>query len=707
MTASPLSVDLGAAPRIENGLILWLAMFAFVAFCLAFAAALPWISAYPPEWVLPVAAGIDVATDWFTHLFEPIFRAITWSLDGPMRGLRAILQWMPWPAMILFVGTLALSASGWRLALFCTIALLYLVGVGYWMQSMNTMALVLLAVPLSLVIGFGLGVLAFRLPKARAAIEALLDCMQTMPAFAYLIPLLLLFGFGPVVGLIASAIYAIPPMVRNTLLGLQQVPASITEAGTMSGCTRRQRFWHVEVPAAMPQILVGVNQTTMAVLSVVIIASIIGGFEDIGWEVLSSMRKAEFGQSLLSGAVIALLAMMIDRITLGFARNRAIKASGGKRPWPQGWTLIGLLGAIVGFGALLRFFAPEGGNPLPPSNQWIDQINAVNHGILNLVRDYGDAIESFKNALLYYFMLPLRIGMAGAVTPVSWGIALTPMVIAIYVAIIAAVAGALAWRFGWRAAFTVIMGGIFFYYGFASFPWPAFIAMTTLLAWRVGGWRTALFAFAGLAFILLTNLWAPLMRSTYLCGLAVLLCLLIGGALGMWAAHSDRLSAFLRPINDTLQTMPQFVFLIPCLMFFKVGEFTALIAVMLYAIVPPIRYVEFGIRNVRPDVVEAARQMGCTPRQLLWQVKLPLAMPVVMLGLNQTIMAALSMLAIAAMVGTQDLGQRVYVALSKADAGLGLTAGLAISLVAMISDRIIRAWCERRQAAGSATGAGH
>ena len=107
------------------------------------------------------------------------------------------------------------------------------------------------------------------------------------------------------------------------MLGLQQVPAAITEAGTMSGCTKRQRFWHVEVPAAMPQILVGVNQTTMAVLSVVIIASIIGGFEDIGWEVLSSMRKAEFGQSLLSGAVIALLAMMIDRITLGFARNRA------------------------------------------------------------------------------------------------------------------------------------------------------------------------------------------------------------------------------------------------------------------------------------------------------------------------------------------------------------------------------------------------
>src|SRR5438552_4316104 len=448
----------------------------------------------------------------------------------------------------------------------------------------------------------------------------------------------------------------------------------------------------------MPQILVGINQTTMAALSMVIIDAIIGGFEDIGWEVLSSMRKAEFGQSLLSGLVIALLAMIIDRITLGFARNRAIRAAGGNLPWPQGGRLAAVLFLIVGFGACLRLFAPAGGNPLPASNQWLDEINLLNHWILGLVRDYGNAIETFKNAVLYYFMLPLRIGMVGAVTPFSWGFALTSTVIAGYAAGLALLAGAIGLRFGWRPALAAVTAGAFFYYGFSSFPWPGFILLVVLLAWRVGGWRTALFAAAGMIFMLVTGLWGPLMRSTYLCGLAVFLCLLIGGALGMWAAHSDRVSAFLRPINDTLQTMPQFVFLIPCLMFFKVGEFTALIAVMLYAIVPPIRYVEHGIRNVRPDVVEAARQMGCTPHQLLWQVKLPLAMPVVMLGLNQTIMAALSMLAIAAMVGTRDLGQQVYIALGKAAAGLGLIAARAISLVAMISDRIIRAWCERQQA---------
>src|SRR6185295_10632574 len=119
--------------------------------------------------------------------------------------------------------------------------------------------------------------------------------------------------------LIASAIYAIPPMVRNTFLGLERVPSDIKESGLMSGCTPRQGFWLVEVPTALPQMLVGINQSTMAAFSIVIIASIIGGFEDIGWEVLSSMRQAALGQSLLSGLVIALMAMVMDRITLGFA----------------------------------------------------------------------------------------------------------------------------------------------------------------------------------------------------------------------------------------------------------------------------------------------------------------------------------------------------------------------------------------------------
>ncbi len=150
-------------------------------------------------------------------------------------------------------------------------------------------------------------------------IEPALDLMQTIPTFAYLIPILVLFGIGPVVGMMASAIYAVPPMVRNVMLGLERVPPEIVESGLMSGSNRRQLLWWVQIPSALPTILIGVNQTIMAGLSMVVIAAMVGGVDDIGLEVFNTMKQAKFGQSLLAGLVIALLAMIIDRISRGFA----------------------------------------------------------------------------------------------------------------------------------------------------------------------------------------------------------------------------------------------------------------------------------------------------------------------------------------------------------------------------------------------------
>jgi glycine betaine/proline transport system permease protein len=673
-----------------------LAVFAFVVLCLLARDALPWIAAYPAQWVPPVANSIDAFSTAVASFISPLTRGFAWLMAWPMRGVQGVLQWIPWPVMFGLVGVAALRAGGWRLAWFAVATLAYLIVAGYWRQSMNTLALVVLAVPMSVIAGFFLGVLAHRVPRSRGPVEVVLDLMQTMPAFAYLIPLLLLFGFGPVVGLIASAIYAVPPMVRNTQLGLQRVPDDIVESGTMSGCTPRQRFWMVEVPSAMPQILVGINQATMYAFSIVIIASFIGGFDDIGWEVLSSMRQAAFGQSLLSGLVIALMAMVMDRITLGYAGQGTMHRPAWLTPrrfWAAVAALLALAALLHAGGFLLAL-------PFAATRGLIDA-EAMNHWVLGLVAAYADPLETFKNNFLYFFILPLRIGMIRAVAPVSWGITLTPTVIAVYAVIIAALAGFLAMRFSWRPALAVIVAGLIFFFGLYSFPWPALIALVVTLAWTCAGRGVALFAFLSCLFILVLGLWQPFMQSFYLCFLAAVICLLIGGALGLWAAHSDRVSKILRPVNDTLQTMPQFVFLIPALMFFKVGELTALIAIMLYVIVPPIRYVEVAIRQVRADCIEAGRQSGCTPAQLLFHVKLPLALPVVMLGLNQTIMAALSMVVIAAMVGTQDLGQQVYIALGKANAGLGLISGLAIALVAMVADRMIRGWYARQQAAAT------
>src|SRR5262249_34086107 len=146
-------------------------------------------------------------------------------------------------------------------------------------------------------------------------------------------PLLVLFGFGPVVGLIASVIFATPPMVRNTLLGLRQVPVVIKESSLMSGCTPWQQFWLAEIPAAKSQLLVGVNQTTMAALSMVIIGALVGGSSDLGWEVLSAVRLADLGRSLMAGSVIALVAILMDRITIGFVNRQTRLTGRSVTPW--------------------------------------------------------------------------------------------------------------------------------------------------------------------------------------------------------------------------------------------------------------------------------------------------------------------------------------------------------------------------------------
>ena len=319
-----------APPRRSDwGLITWLAVAVIAAACFYLRTDHAWLISYPDDGVPPIRDWCNVAMDWFVLVFKPLFRAISWLLDWPMTWLKDLLHWLPWPATIAIVTVMAHAASGWRLALFSMLASLYMVVVGYWDESMNTLALVGVSVPVSVGGGFLLGLLGFKSPMVRRIIEPTLDAMQTVPTFAFLVPIMLLFGFGPVVGLVASAIYAVPPMVRNVMLALSRVPAEIVESGQMSGCTDRQLLWSVQIPAAKHGIMMGVNQTIMAALSMVIIAAIIGGFADIGWEVLSTMRKAQTGQSLLAGAVIALMAMMMDRISRGFTeRSGALRVRG-------------------------------------------------------------------------------------------------------------------------------------------------------------------------------------------------------------------------------------------------------------------------------------------------------------------------------------------------------------------------------------------
>ena len=688
-------VDETPVRRADFGLLTWLVVAAIAAACFYFRGDYKWLIAYPDSFVLPFADWFNVMADWFVAVFKPLFRALSWALEWPMVWLRTLLHWLPWPATVAMVVVIAHAAAGWRLALFSALALAYMVVVGYWDESMNTLALVGVSVPLSVGGGFLIGLLGFRSRIARRVIEPTLDVMQTVPTFAYLVPIMLLFGFGPVVGLVASAIYAIPPMVRNVMLALSRVPDEIVESGQMSGCTNRQLLWTVQVPAAKKGIMMGVNQSIMAALSMVIIAAIIGGFADIGWEVLSTMRKAQTGQSLLAGSVIALMAMMMDRISRGFTEHSGeVRVRSRANFWQthRHLSLAVVLAALFVAAAAL----------IPALRTYPDSLvfypaAVINQAVENFTVKYFDATETLKTWALYFFMLPIRLGLERVVIPRLWGFGMTPTVAAGYAVLVGAMALA-AWRsWNWRPAVGIVIGATVFFFGTMGTPWPAFILVVVILAYQVGGLRLGLFALLGLSFILVAGVWERAMLTVYLASAAVFLSFVMGATLGMLAASNDRFSAFIRPINDTLQTMPLFVFLIPVIMLFLVGEFSALLAIIMYAIVPSIRYTEFGLRNVNAEVIEAAESMGCTRGQILRQVKLPLALPEIMLGLNQTVMYGLAMLVITALIGTKGLGQLTLESVTKANFGTGVIAGGGMALIAMITDRIIQAWSNRKK----------
>lgn len=669
----------------------WLLIFVVSAVLLSLRTTYPAIVTFPETWTIPLSDWINLFMDWFVPRFQWLFRSISGSLSVVFQGIQALLVGAPWGVPLAMFTLIAWQGGGTKLALLVAGALFYILISGYWAEAMNTLALVALALPLAVLLGFVLGYLGVKSDRARRVILPTLDLMQTIPAFAYLIPILLLFGFGPVVGLIASVVFAIPPMVRNTILGFQNIPPAILESAEMSGCTPRQRFFWAELPTSLPQVLIGVNQTTMATLSMVIIAAIIGGFEDIGWEVLSAMRKAQFGQSLLAGIVIVLLAIMLDRVTSAYAARQLPTASFAGFPLSR--FVIALIACLI-IGFALPLLAPVFG-------AWPDALvffpaQPINGAVEDFVAAYGRHMAAFKNALLYYVLLPVKLGFERTIVPFTWGTEFTPAMKATYWALTGFGVLATFARGYWKTGIAVVVVLGTLYYGVTGLPWLSVFLMVVLLGYSVAGRGLALFSAGTIVFLWVNGLWPQAMLSVYLCFVAVFLCILFGGLIGIWAATSETLSAVVRPINDMLQTLPQFVLLIPALMLFQVGDFTALLAIVAYAIVPMIRYTEFGLRNVAPTLIDAGVSCGLSAWQLFWQVRLPLAIPQILVGINQTVLYALGMLVIAALVGTTGLGQAIYVALGVANAGDGIIAGLGMALIAMTIDRTLQAVIRQR-----------
>lgn len=230
-------------------------------------------------------------------------------------------------------------------------------------------------------------------------------------------------------------------------------------------------------------------------------------------------------------------------------------------------------------------------------------------------------------------------------------------------------------------------------------PMPIMALAATLIAWMVVGRGLALFTLASLVFLDLINVWSQTMTTLAMILTAVVFCAIVGVPLGIAAARSDRFATVLRPILDIMQTIPPFVYLVPIVMLFGVGMVPGIIATIIFALPPIIRLTNLGIRNVPADLVEAAYAFGSSPRQVLWEVQIPLAMRTIMAGLNQTLMLALSMAVIAALIGAGGLGLTVYTGLGRLDVGAATEGGIGIVLMAIILDRITQALGEQGRAA--------
>ncbi|MCO5063984.1 MAG: ABC transporter permease subunit [Rhizobiaceae bacterium] len=620
-----------------------------------------WAFDYPKAWTIPAAAWISNALKWLLNdatfgffTFTQLTRFIAAVVDVPYRIALSLLatgflsgqgsaavQILPplsWIAVIAIVGMIGHYAGGWRLALFSAGCFLFLAVFGQWNSAMVTLASILVAAPIGVVGGLLLGLAAYRWPPFEKALTPVLDLMQTIPVFAYLVPILFLFGFGPTAAIVATVIYAMPPMTRITVLALRGVPSEVQELGRMIGCTRRQMTWRVMVPSARDSLMVGVNQVIMLSLNMVIIASMIGA-GGLGFDVLAALRRLDIGAGLVAGLAIVALAVALDRLSQAMAlkmgdfhADAARKGLFSRYPYLLSALAIIVSTAILGLG--LSAFQTY------PQAMTIASGTAIGRAVEWINVNYFDTLEAIKNAMLLNVLIP----------------------------------------------FKRLLGGL---------PWLGVIGLLAYTGWRLGGHRLALLV-AALAFLIAaTGQWEKAMITVYLCGVSVVIAALIGIPIGIVSAERRQLWRVVQAVIDTLQTLPSFVYLMPAVMLFRVGDFTAMLAVVAYAIAPAIRYTALGLRKVDPRLTEAGRAMGCTRWQLLTKIKLKLALPDIMLGINQTIMFALSMLVITALVGTRDLGQEVYIALTKADTGRGLVAGLAVAFIAIIADRLIAAGAAR------------
>jgi glycine betaine/proline transport system permease protein len=575
-------------------------------------------------------------------IFFRAFNGVANFLDNLVGWFSSLFFKLTWAGTTALGVLVALRFGGRRAALGVLAAFLSFAAMGLWEQSMRTFALTLASVGFALTIGLPLGVLAGRSDRFQRAITPVLDAMQIIPAFAYLMPIVILFSVGPGAAVVTTLIYAIPPAIRITALGIRGVPTNTVEAAAALGATRMQTLFKVQLPLARRLLLLSVNQTILFALSMVVIAGLIGG-QGLG-DVVTSGLYSNPALALLAGFTIVIMAIALDRAT----EAMAIRTDPAHRHLTEGkqrqlrlYTLA--CAAAIGLAAGL-------GHALGAGSVW-SRWTAQPW----LLRQVQSALDYVQNPSTFIFHITNPIGNF----LVQYG--LQPL----------------------RSFFVEV-------------PWPAMTFGLALIAFLLSGLRPAIVTLVMLSVIGVSNEWTPAMDTLSQVLVATVLTMLVGIPLGVWAAESRRTQRVMRPILDVLQTLPQLVYIIPFIYLMPVSIVPGVIAGVLYAAPVVIRLVEAGVREVSPHSVEAAGAFGATRLQTLLKVKIPLAREAIMLGVNQGMIMVLAVVVIGGLVGSGALGYDVAQGLQQSLFGQGVLASLAILALGIALDRVTQGRRQRR-----------
>ena len=600
---------------------------------------------WPRSWELPIQEPIDEFFEWTGDAFAWFFNPISDFIDAGLAGIDTFLLWLPWPVVVAAASMLGLRLGGRWLGLFCGAAALFIGLNGFWDSAMLTLSVVGVSVIIAVGLGVPIGVFAAFSSRFESVVRPILDTMQVLPAFVYLIPALVLFGVSGTQGIFLTVVYSIPPVIRLTNLGIRQVPQAAVETAHSHGSTTSQTLFQVQLPLAKSSIMVGINQTIMMAVSMVIITALVG-VEGLGRDVWLSLREVDAGEGLESGIAIVLLAIILDRFSYALVKSG-----------PNSSESVLAVSQRADETAAQKIQNMAARYTLPIAGVGLIAILLVLGSLFGSLRDFPDE---------------LTFSMADPVNRVfDW------MAVNLYF-ITSWVRDTLFRELGYSPIHTLLLW----------LPWPALMVVAAGLACFIAGRRAALLALVGLAFAGIGGVWDATMDTLSQVLTAGVFTVVVGVALGILAAQSRAFESVLRPILDTMQTMPIFVYLIPVIMLWGVGPLVGIIATSVYALPPVIRMTSLGIKEVPAQVIETALSHGSTGLQTMLQVKIPLAFPTIMMGVNQTIIMVLAMVIIAGLVGGGGLGQEVFINSIWLRMGHGLVAGMTIVFMAMVLDRM-------------------